>query len=58
MAFLTPFVHCNVSRLLPTITAVDSGYDGPRLEDSGEVTMEFCEAMMARFQDSKLIHKK
>lgn len=44
--------------LSPTTTAVDSGYDGPRLEDSGEVTMEFCEAMMARFQDSKLIHKK
>eukprot|EP00903_Cladosiphon_okamuranus_P017863 g16439.t1 len=42
----------------PDEIAVDSGYDGPRLEDSGEVTMEFCEAMMARFQESKLIHKK
>ncbi len=39
-------------------TVVDSGYDGPRLEDSGEVTTEFCKAMMARFEESKLIHKK
>lgn len=39
-------------------TVVDSGYDGPRLEDNGEVTMDFCKALMARFEEQKLIHKK
>ncbi|CAN0109556.1 unnamed protein product [Sphacelaria rigidula] len=37
---------------------VDSGYDGPRLGDKGEVTMDFCKAMLERFKEQKLIHKK
>lgn len=40
------------------ILAVDAGYDGPRLEDNGGVTMDFCNAMISRFKEQKLIHKK
>ncbi|CBJ28105.1 conserved unknown protein [Ectocarpus siliculosus] len=42
----------------PDEIVVDSGYDGPRLGDDGEVTVDFCKAMMARFEEQKLIHKK
>ena len=39
-------------------TVVEASYDGPHLGDDGAVTMEFCAAMMKRFEDQKLIHKK
>jgi len=37
---------------------VDAAYDGPRLGDDGIVTDAFIDAMMERFRDQKLIHKK
>lgn len=42
----------------PDEIVVDTGYDGPRLEDDGTVTVEFCKAMLERFKEQKLVHKK
>eukprot|EP00904_Undaria_pinnatifida_P008607 jgi/Undpi1/4877/HiC_scaffold_19.g08230.m1 len=42
----------------PDEILVEASYDGPHLGDDGAVTMEFCAAMMKRFEDQKLIHKK
>jgi serine/threonine-protein phosphatase 5 len=42
--------------VLMSSTAVESDYDGVRLED--EMTKEFVEDMIQRFKDGKKIHKK
>lgn len=55
LVFLPTFTYCVYYF---RFSVVDSSYDGPRLEDNGQVTMEFCEAMLKRFEEQKLIHKK
>ncbi len=37
---------------------VPDAYDGPRLPESGEVTLEFVQALTERFRAQKLLHKK
>mmetsp|Transcript_40567 Transcript_40567/g.53400 ORF Transcript_40567/g.53400 Transcript_40567/m.53400 type:complete len:505 (+) Transcript_40567:275-1789(+) len=44
--------------LSPESIVVEDSYDGPRLEESGVVTVEFVEEMLERFKNQKLIHKK
>jgi serine/threonine-protein phosphatase 5 len=36
---------------------VDASYDGPRLEGE-EITLDFVHAMIERFKDQKMIHRK
>lgn len=37
---------------------VESSYNGPRLGDDGEITMDFVHDVIERFKSEKLIHKK
>jgi len=37
---------------------VEESYDGPRLSDSGEVTLEFVLAVIEHFRDQKRLHRK
>src|SRR5690606_13930695 len=36
----------------------DRSYDGPTLNSAEDINMEFVQAMIARFRDQKLIHRK
>lgn len=42
----------------PSGITVDSGYQGPRLEEDGTVTLDFVRAMIEWFRDQKMIHRK
>ena len=41
-----------------TVTAVESDYSGPRLEDEQPITLEFVQQMLEHFKEQKLIHRK
>ena len=42
----------------PETITVDASYDGPRIGDDGVVTIDFVRAMVERFKDRKMIHRK
>ena len=43
----------------PTRINVDPNYDGPIIdEETGIITIEFVQAMVERFRDQKMIHRK